>query len=595
MELFYFLGNFWNFVYIVLFFVLFKRIRVLNERVDSLSNKNNINKQSSAVVSPEIKSNSPLAEYVSAAKPEFQQKSIPVPMSPTEESQSDLSDWFRENTILKIGIMMILLGFGWFVSYAFIHNWIGPVGRITIGVVLGSLITIFGTIRLSKNRVQGNAFTILGTALVIITVLAGEYYYSFFSPLVVLLIVFLVSLYVVLSSVIYSDEKLAFYGVLVSLLAPYISHTTGMDNIVLFLYLSAISISTIWVSIAKNWKSIILTGLTGVLMYSTSNVFAASFYQIEMKYLLLFIAYGISLIYMFTEMWIIIKNKFDTSGSELYISVINSILILGFTNKIVPKVFQSLTLSFWMIVFAVTGFLVFIKTRNQKLFYIHSCISIFFLAVATSIELSGPTLVIAFAIESAIIAITGYLVTNDIKISEYLSATISLPAILSLSSIASNKWNQGIMHSDFVVLAVMGLILAILAVFYRLNVNENDTSQDIKLYQFYLIVSSFYALVLVWLCSHALISDNDTAVFISLLVYTVTGLGTYFSGVFNKKNFLKKYGTTLLVLVVLRLLIVDVWRMELSLRIVTFIVLGVLFISTAFISKNRDVEHKLNS
>jgi hypothetical protein len=233
------------------------------------------------------------------------------------------------------------------------------------------------------------------------------------------------------------------------------------------------------------------------------------------------------------------------------------------------------------------------KTRNQKLFYIHSCISIFLLAVATSIELSGPTLVIAFAIESAIIAVSAYIVTNDISTSEMMSVTMFLPAFLSLPSIGSSEWRNGIIHSDFFVLVIMSVMFAIFGLFYKLNQVGVKDDGKLKLYQFYIICSSFYAFVTVWLCSHSLINNDDTAVFISLFIYTIVGLGAYFTGIFNQKNLVRIYGTSVLVLVVIRLLLVDVWNMELSLRIITFIVLGVLFISTAFISKNHNSNIKL--
>ena len=40
-------------------------------------------------------------------------------------------------------------------------------------------------------------------------------------------------------------------------------------------------------------------------------------------------------------------------------------------------------------------------------------------------------------------------------------------------------------------------------------------------------------------------------------------------------------------LVVAKLLLIDVWNMELALRIVTFVVIGILFVSTSFIGKSK--------
>ena len=45
---------------------------------------------------------------------------------------------------MKLGAALFIVGFGWFVSYAFINNWIGPLGRISIGIVAGVLVMGLG-------------------------------------------------------------------------------------------------------------------------------------------------------------------------------------------------------------------------------------------------------------------------------------------------------------------------------------------------------------------------------------------------------------------------------------------------------------------
>lgn len=586
----FFFGSFWNIVLVLMLISLFRKVGRLNARISKLENGAPVVKASTAPAqtfsnfagdtAPAGVPQSPMQEYVSSAK---------TSVSEPESEESDIANWFKDNLLLKVGVLLILLGFGWFVSYAFAHDWIGPVGRITLGVVLGTLVTLFGTFRLGKNQLQGRALTVLGTALVIISILAGEYYYQFFTSGVVLALVFIISLYVTVTSAGHDDEKLAVYGVVVSLFAPYFSHSFGMDRITLFFYLFFASVAAIWVTVYKKWKSVTLVGLTGVFMYSLGYVFAGSVGSYEYKYFLLWLGYGLSLVYMATNIWNMVQNALELDMEDLYISVINTIMILGFTTIIIPEIYQSLVLVVWMLVFALTGFFVFMKTRNEKLFYIHSGIAVLFLGIATAIELSGPTLVIAFAIESAILTVATYIITNNIKITEYMSLTIALPVMLSMQSVYSSAWRTSIFHSDFVVLVLMTVLLAVLGEFFRLN--DRGQSEGAKIHNVALATSSAYAFALVWLCSHTLIQDNDTAVFFSLFVYTIVGLGTHFYGLFNSHNTLRKYGMTVLVLVVLRLLLVDVWNMDLVLRVVTFIVLGAMFMSSAFISKKQN---KLN-
>lgn len=536
-----------------------------------------------------------VAEQYAPAPQQFEPaKVLEVRRSVEAEAQSniDIGEWFRENLILKIGVLMLLAGFGWFVSYAFIHNWIGPVGRITLGVLAGTLITIFGTIRLYKDKTQGIAFTILGSALVIITVLAGQYFYDFFSPLSVLFIVFLVSLYVSFSAFAHSLENLAVYGLLVSLTAPYFSHTREMDPVVMYLYLFVISATTIWVAVAKNWRTTMPIGVTGVLLYSLTFFWGNSDF-LSTKYTILLISYITAIMYLVVNISSLIKNQIKISGGDVYLTIVNTATIIGITMAIVPTIYQSLTIAGWMLVYAFSGFFVFSKTKNEKMFFIHSLISILLLAIATTIELSGHTLVIAFAIEAAVIIVASYVVTEKIKISANFAFLMIVPFIMSLPSFISSKWDTGVMHSDFAVLAVVAGVLLALGIFFRLN-KENET-EEFKINHLMFILSTFYVYSLIWLSSGAMFQNSDMAVFVSLFIYTIIGLITHFTGLFKHHVVLKNYGMVLLVLVVLRLVVVDVWNMELSLRIVTFIVLGIMFISTAFISKSQNKEvSKLN-
>ncbi|MEI6041971.1 MAG: DUF2339 domain-containing protein [bacterium] len=549
----------------------------------------------------------------------------PIYRQPARVNQPETSTpdpvlaWIQENWLLKLGVLMILIGFGWFVSYAFMHDWIGPVGRIAIGIVAGSFISIFGTIRLGKDETQGVLFTALGAALVIISVLSGQYFYQFFSPMIVLGIIFLVSFYVSLTALAYSVEKLAIYGLILALLAPVLSHVSmNLDYVSIYLYLLVISISTIWVSIVKGWRFGNPIGIVGILLYSFPIMMNAqnSFASDSAKYTTLILAYVISLLYLVVSSWSLIKKdntliaengsvalaknrgvnseesvEFGATSNDVLLTVVSTIIILGLTLGLVPMIYQSLVLSMWMLIYGVSGFIVFQATRNEKLFYIHSLVAVLFLAIATSVELSGKSLIIAFAIEAAIVSIASFLVTNNIKISKAFGALMVIPMAMSLESVFSSNWEyergMGMFHVDFFVLFLIGVILATLGMFYRLNKEKDSMAPEFDFYHLSLIFSTVYLYVIIWLSSHAVIFNQDTAVFVSLFMYTVIGLGTYFIGLFNRSDILKKYGGVLLVLVVLRLVLVDVWQMELALRVVTFIILGVMFISTAFISKKQ--------
>jgi len=55
------------------------------------------------------------------------------------ERYPDLEKFIGENLVNKIGIAILVLAIGFFVKYAIDNNWIGPVGRVGIGILCGGI------------------------------------------------------------------------------------------------------------------------------------------------------------------------------------------------------------------------------------------------------------------------------------------------------------------------------------------------------------------------------------------------------------------------------------------------------------------------
>jgi uncharacterized membrane protein len=209
------------------------------------------------------------------------------------------------------------------------------------------------------------------------------------------------------------------------------------------------------------------------------------------------------------------------------------------------------------------------------------------LAAATSAELKGVTLVIAYAIESGIIALVTYIILRDIKIAERISLLLIGPIFLSIGSIAARSWATSIIHKDFFVLLVLGLTLLGLGLFFLQHIRETEDKEPQYLNAALLVVGSAYIYILLWLSLRAGFQNDNNAVMISLVIYTIVGLISYFYGLASEKKGLRLYGGALVGFVVMRLFLVDIWKMELAGRIITFFLIGALLVSTAFLGRKK--------
>ena len=172
------------------------------------------------------------------------------------------------------------------------------------------------------------------------------------------------------------------------------------------------------------------------------------------------------------------------------------------------------------------------------------------------------------------ISIITYLILKDIQIAKKMSWLLVVPVILSFESITSYAWRTNVLHKDFFVLLVLSLIMLWLGMLLLRN-------------KLLLITGSVYFYILLWLSLRAALPNNDTAVMISLTIYTIIGLVSYFYGLANNQKTTRLYGGILVGLVVARLLLIDIWDMNLVGKTITFFLIGTILMSTAFLGRKK--------
>lgn len=503
-----------------------------------------------------------------------------------EQTEPTLSNkfvkWLKEDWLLKLGAFLLLIGFGWLTTYAFLNNWIGPMGRIAFGIIAGALFILLGYWRIKNYITQGSVFLVLGSTTILLTIFAARTVYNFFTPLSALVVMFLSVALVALASVKYNSRALSLLSLTLAGIAPLLTNSPPTDHVGLFAYLFVVTLGTIWIVALTGQRELTVASLIIISAYSAPHLLLPSLFPlVDIQTLLLF-AYAFAALFFLTNTAGILKLKDKEIVPDLIAAGANGLFLLAWIVTAAPDELKSLIIVAWMVVFAVGAFLIFRITQRREPFYVYTGVDIAMLAAATAAELNGAILTIAYTIESGIIALIAYVVLRDVKIAERISLLLIGPVVLSVGSIISSAWVTSVIHKDFFVLLVLGLTFLGLGSFFLRGVKKIEDEESLQLNAILLIVGSIYAYVLLWLSLHAGFLNDNTAVMISLVIYTIIGLIAYFYGFANEKNGLRLYGGALVGFVVGRLLLVDVWDMELAVRIVTFFLIGTLLVSTAF-------------
>lgn len=509
------------------------------------------------------------------------------PQEPTivEKKVAEFFAWLKTDWLAKSGALILLIGIGWFVSYAFAEGWVGEQGRIALGLIFGAIMLVFGYVRMRKSSLQGGLFLILGSTTTLTTVWAARTLYDMFPPSVALGIMFLSVAFVSVVSVLNRHQSLAVLSLLLGLGAPLLTNSPEPSFGGLFSYLLVVILGTVWMVVKTEWKVLLLISLVGVFLYGVP-------FSIDVSREIA----GLALLYafIFAGVFTIVANRtLMRSGkppTTIDLSIVGGVglYLMTWINAAAPNHWESLLYVAWAVAFAGIGFVIFKLTKNVTTFLVYAAVSLTYIVLATVATFDGPALTIALTIEAAFLPALVYRISRKPNMLIGLSIFLLGPVLLSFSSLLSREWSSSVPLDHLAVLLVLGCALAGLGL-YTFGKGQETESKDAESWGIGLItVGSLYFLALIWLVPHGFFSpDYDTGKLVSLVIYTVIGVTTYIIGHVKDQSKIRFAGGLIAGLVILRLLFVEVWEMQASTRIITFLLVGALLIGTAFIEKKN--------
>ncbi len=512
---------------------------------------------------------------------------IPPPAVPGAEPSAvpgafpQFIDWVKKDFMVKLGAFLLLLAFGWFVSYAFANDWIGPVGRITLGLVAGVALMVLGAKRMQSYRHQGAIFTVLGATIILLTTYAARELYDFFTPASALWLMLVTVALVAFVSLRYRSEPLALTGLLLGSWAPLLTAAPAPDVVGLFSYLLVIVGGTLWVVWFTGWTRLTLASLVVTYLYSLQFIEGTiTDRDAAILFSFLFVA-----IFFAANVVSLVRRRMQETHLTVHTltALCTAIFLFSWIEAAAVDVWRSLLYSAWAVVFAFGSYIVHLTTRNHRVFYLYGATSAALIGMATAAELDGPVLTVAYFAEIMLVLTASVALRSSVRSLAYISMLLIVPVLRSLESLGSWNWD-GVWHMHFAVLFLAMLSLCQTARVLRVSADVAAAKMTQVMITLLTIGSGFYAMSIVWLVSHEWFL-SDTATMISLVLYTVAGIGFYVQGVTKNMRQSRIAGSVLIALVVARLLLIEVWDMALEGRIITFLIIGGILISTAFMRR----------
>src|SRR3989338_5116190 len=410
-----------------------------------------------------------------------------------------------------------------------------------------------------------------------------------FPPPVALLFTTLTMLMTAAVSLKYKVRSLAVFSLMIGGLAPVLIGRGSESLFGLYSYLLAVTAGVIWLARFSRWKILIFLSMVIISLYSFSYFFPGGYYPgstllpDEFFYLKLF-AVTFSSLYFFTILASVVSR--NVTVADLLAAAAHGFFTIGWINGIVLPEYKSLITLLAAVFYLGATYLVFIRTQVKNALYLYTAIFVFLLTLAAVFEFKGPVLVIALSVQAAVLPIAALVLLNE-EIAGYLLAYFILPSLFSVQSLFSNNWNLGLFQNDFFALsAVTSAYLSTGLYFYgRFRQKEHPLHRAAV---FVTITGAYYSLFLLWKINQLFFVPDYLARMASLLIFSLIGLYFYLKGELEKRKILYRFGLSVLIFVVARLLIFEVWLMEISFRIITFFLIGLMFTGSVILRKSSN-------
>lgn len=171
---------------------------------------------------------------------------------------------FGQKWLLIIGIVIMVLGIGYFLKYSFDRNWIGPAGRVAMAYTAGLACLVGGDIARRKlTRMFGLYLTGGGIAVFYFSTFAAFQIYPLFSYVTAFGTMIIITALACALALYYDAMWLAVLGLVGGFLTPVILTVDADNQVALMTYLVILNLGILAIAFFKRWALLNHLGLIG--------------------------------------------------------------------------------------------------------------------------------------------------------------------------------------------------------------------------------------------------------------------------------------------------------------------------------------------
>ncbi len=329
-----------------------------------------------------------------------------------------LPDWLRSffmegNPLNKLGALSLIVGAAVVFKYAVDSGWIGPTGRVALGLLLGAALIAGGEVYARRDWQRfASGLVAAGDGLLFVAVYFGQQQYEVIPAGLAFALYVVVTAAVAAQSLRYDAQALAVWGLLGGYLAPALASTGSGNFVFLSSYLLVLNAGVFALAYSRSWQALKWMAFSLTALYTATWVSEYTQHPgdtpwLELHWLLPFLA-AFFVSFAAIPTWRSLRQRIPIDSFGQFLTVLNGIVHFGFALVVLQDEHRA-----WLgLVAAVVAVLyAFVASRmvSQPVLdpdglRVFTGTAAGFLLLATPYLVSGPAITLVWCAETVLLA-----------------------------------------------------------------------------------------------------------------------------------------------------------------------------------------------
>jgi uncharacterized membrane protein len=532
--------------------------------------------------------------------PEPPTQSRPILRSPFSRGEAGLEKQIGQFWLNRIGIVALLFGVSYFLKYAFENNWIGPAGRVAIGLLAGIGLIVWS----ERFRNRGHAafsysLKAAGIGTLYLSLWGAFQIYHLIPTAAAFAAMVIVTLATISLAVSQDAELLASFALAGGYSTPVLLSTGQNHEVVLFSYVALLDLAILAMAALKPWRRLLWGSFLGTIILYIG--WYSDYYSQDQRTLTVCFAALFAIIFAAIPLACPYEESKRFTGPSVTLTLLPLFNAALFFLALYDM-YERETVKLTWFALALAAFYLIIGSALQKRFpkrdttflrLLHVAIAIAFITIAIPLKLEGRWITISWLTESA--ALLWMSVKTYTNFLRYMASAALVLGILRLLFYDHFHTETLVFNLRFFTYLIAIAVLGGIASFGKRYASEKEMPliyiaaigvNLLALIALTLEVSDYFIRQMAaaggnrFLFYHQLALARDFSYSAIWLLYGVVLMTVGFQ---KRSAFIRWQALILIAFTIGKVFMYDVSQLGGSYRIVSFIALGAVLLGISFI------------